>query len=70
LSEQWLLEKGDLVRERGDDLRIYSEDEYQRLMIFFVNCKRIVSLLEQCTVNSPSVRKGSYSRLDVDGENG
>ncbi|KAI6219799.1 Cyclin-C [Aphelenchoides fujianensis] len=35
--EQWILEKFDLLRERGDDLKIYSEDEYQKLMIFFSN---------------------------------
>ncbi|KAI6204787.1 Cyclin-C [Aphelenchoides besseyi] len=35
--EQWILEKYDLLRERGDDLKIYSEDEYQKILIFFCN---------------------------------
>lgn len=37
-SEQWMLDKGDLLRDRGDDLKIYTEEEYQKLMIFFTNC--------------------------------
>ncbi|KAH7725381.1 Cyclin C [Aphelenchoides avenae] len=35
--EQWILEKHDLLRERGEDLKIFTEDEYQKLMIFFMN---------------------------------
>ncbi|KAL3089228.1 hypothetical protein niasHT_021172 [Heterodera trifolii] len=35
--EQWILDKGDLLRERGEDLKVYSEEEYQKLMIFFTN---------------------------------
>uniref|UniRef100_A0A915CXG0 Cyclin-like domain-containing protein n=1 Tax=Ditylenchus dipsaci TaxID=166011 RepID=A0A915CXG0_9BILA len=35
--EQWILEKHDLLRERGEDLKILSEEEHQKIMIFFVN---------------------------------
>ncbi|KAI1720263.1 cyclin-C [Ditylenchus destructor] len=35
--EQWILEKHDLLRERGEDLKILAEEEYQKIMIFFVN---------------------------------
>ncbi|KAI1731294.1 cyclin-C [Ditylenchus destructor] len=35
--EQWLLLKHDLLRERSKDLKVFSEEDYQKLMIFFVN---------------------------------
>jgi len=31
------MEKADLLRERAEDLKVLSEDEYQKLMIFFSN---------------------------------
>jgi cyclin C len=43
------LEKYDLLRERGDDLKIYTEDEYQKLMIFFSNW--ITELATKCPVS-------------------
>lgn len=50
-SDQWILEKYDLLRERGEDLRTYSEEEYQKLMIFFCNCK-----YESCDLhNQPTI---------------
>ncbi|KAH7642706.1 cyclin C [Dermatophagoides farinae] len=35
--QQWLLTRQDLLRERHYDLQILSEEEYQKLMIFFAN---------------------------------
>ncbi len=34
---QWILEKVDLLRERQTDLQVLSEEEYQRIIIFFAN---------------------------------
>ena len=34
---QWILDKVDLLRERQSDLQVLSEDEYQRVIIFFAN---------------------------------
>lgn len=33
--QQWLLDKQDLVRERQHDLSVLSEEEYQKIFIFF-----------------------------------
>lgn len=38
-SQQWLLDKQDLIRERQHDLGILTEEEYQKIFIFFANCK-------------------------------
>lgn len=38
-SQQWLLDKQDLVRERQHDIAVLTEEEYQKLFIFFSNCK-------------------------------
>lgn len=38
-SQQWILDKQDLIRERQLDLQVLSEDEYQKICIFFTNCK-------------------------------
>ncbi|KAK0404055.1 hypothetical protein QR680_017260 [Steinernema hermaphroditum] len=40
--EQWLMEKQDLLRERAEDLKVLSEDEYQKLMIFFTNFIQLI----------------------------
>ncbi|CAK5019544.1 unnamed protein product [Meloidogyne enterolobii] len=55
--EQWILEKGDLLRERGDDLKIYTEEEYQKLMIFFMN---FIQTMGQCLEKevSQSINEG------------
>lgn len=34
---QWILDKVDLLRERQPDLQVLSEEEYQRVIIFFAN---------------------------------
>lgn len=46
--QQWLLDRQDLLRERHGDLQMLSEEEYQKLMIFFANL--IQALGEQLKV--------------------
>lgn len=36
-NSQWILDKQDLLRERQHDLQILSEEEYQKIFIFFAN---------------------------------
>ncbi len=40
-SQQWLLDRQDILRERQADLKVLTEDEYQKVMIFFSNCEFI-----------------------------
>jgi hypothetical protein len=40
-SQQWLLDRQDLIRERQQDLVVLTEEEYQKIFIFFSNCKLI-----------------------------
>ncbi|VDD92023.1 unnamed protein product [Enterobius vermicularis] len=35
--EQWILDKQDILRMRGEDLKIITEEEYTKVMIFFCN---------------------------------
>lgn len=46
-SQQWLLDKQDLVRERQHDLSILTEEEYQKIFIFFANSKLIDICFQQ-----------------------
>lgn len=36
-NSQWILDKQDLLRERQHDLQILTEEEYQKIFIFFAN---------------------------------
>jgi cyclin-C len=45
-SQQWVLDKQDLTRERHHDLSILSDEEYQKIFIFFANCKDILFTLD------------------------
>lgn len=36
--QQWLLDRQDLIRERQQDLVVLTEEEYQKIFIFFSNC--------------------------------
>lgn len=36
-NQQWILDKQDLLRERQHDLQILTEEEYQKIFIFFAN---------------------------------
>uniref|UniRef100_A0AC34FYP2 Cyclin N-terminal domain-containing protein n=1 Tax=Panagrolaimus sp. ES5 TaxID=591445 RepID=A0AC34FYP2_9BILA len=35
--EQWILDKQDLYRQRGEDIKTIGEEEYHKIMIFFIN---------------------------------
>lgn len=35
--QQWLLDKQELLRERTNDLKLISEEDYQKVMVFFAN---------------------------------
>lgn len=35
--QQWILDRADLLRERHEDLTVLSQEEYQKVMIFFAN---------------------------------
>ena len=37
-SQQWLLDRADLIRERHEDLAVLTAEEYQKISIFFANC--------------------------------
>lgn len=39
---QWILDKQDLLRGRQYDLQLLSEDEYQKLIIFFANLTQVL----------------------------
>ena len=43
-SQQWLLDRQDLIRERQQDLVVLTEEEYQKIFIFFSNCKLVNEL--------------------------
>uniref|UniRef100_A0AC34RRN2 Cyclin-like domain-containing protein n=1 Tax=Panagrolaimus sp. JU765 TaxID=591449 RepID=A0AC34RRN2_9BILA len=49
--EQWILDKTDLIRERANDLKTLTEDEYHQIMIYFVNY--IHSLADTCGIQNP-----------------
>jgi len=34
---QWILDKSDLLRERHADLQVLTEEEYQKIIIFYAN---------------------------------
>lgn len=46
--QQWILDPDDLMRERHEDLAVLSQDEYQKIIIFFANF--IQSLGEQTQI--------------------
>ncbi|CAD5212554.1 unnamed protein product [Bursaphelenchus okinawaensis] len=35
--KEWILERADLCRDRGEDMKVFSEEEYQKIMIFYCN---------------------------------
>ena len=44
-SQQWVLEKQDILKERQVDLKILAEDEYMKILIFYANCRFIVNVI-------------------------
>ena len=41
-AAQWILDKTDLLRTRHDDLQVLSEEEYQKVIIFFANFMQVI----------------------------
>uniref|UniRef100_A0AC34R2Z9 Cyclin-like domain-containing protein n=1 Tax=Panagrolaimus sp. JU765 TaxID=591449 RepID=A0AC34R2Z9_9BILA len=60
--EQWILDKQDLLRERASDLKTLSEDEYQQVMIYFVNYIHIL-VHEAHVVNAPRQQMAATASL-------
>ncbi|XP_026817042.1 cyclin-C [Rhopalosiphum maidis] len=64
--QQWILDKQDLVRERQLDLQILSEEEYQKIGIFFSNFIQILGeqlkLKQQVIATATVYFKRFYAR--------
>lgn len=64
--QQWLLDKQDLVRERQHDLSILTEEEYQKLFIFFSNLIQVLGeqlkLRQQVIATATVYFKRFYAR--------
>ncbi|XP_034236755.1 cyclin-C [Thrips palmi] len=64
--QQWLLDKQDLIRERQHDLQILSEEEYQKLFIFFSNFIQVLGeqlkLRQQVIATATVYFKRFYAR--------
>lgn len=64
--QQWILDKPDLVRERQHDLKLLTEDEYQKLFIFFANVIQILGeqlkLRQQVIATATVYFKRFYAR--------
>ena len=41
---QWILDKSDLLRERHADLQVLTEEEYQKIIIFYANFIQVKNL--------------------------
>ncbi|CAG0912858.1 unnamed protein product [Notodromas monacha] len=65
-SQQWILEKQDLLRERNIDLKVLSEEEYQKLIIFFSNLIQVLGeqlkLKQQVVATATVYFKRFYAR--------
>ncbi|XP_050438321.1 cyclin-C [Adelges cooleyi] len=64
--QQWMLDKQDLVRERQLDLQVLTEEEYQKICIFFSNFIQILGeqlkLKQQVIATATVYFKRFYSR--------
>uniref|UniRef100_A0A6M2DF60 Cyclin-C n=1 Tax=Xenopsylla cheopis TaxID=163159 RepID=A0A6M2DF60_XENCH len=64
--QQWILDKQDLIRERQHDLSILSEEEYQKIFIFFSNLIQILGeqlkLRQQVIATATVYFKRFYAR--------
>lgn len=64
--QQWVLDKQDLVRERSHDLGILTDDEYQKIFIFFSNFIQILGeqlkLRQQVIATATVYFKRFYAR--------
>lgn len=64
--QQWILDKQDLVRERQHDLQVLTEEEYQKLFIFFANVTQVLGeqlkLRQQVIATATVYFKRFYAR--------
>ncbi|EDW14459.1 cyclin-C [Drosophila mojavensis] len=65
-SQQWILDKQDLLRERQNDLLVLTEDEYQKIFIFFANVIQVLGeqlkLRQQVIATATVYFKRFYAR--------
>uniref|UniRef100_A0A0K8TS88 Cyclin-C n=1 Tax=Tabanus bromius TaxID=304241 RepID=A0A0K8TS88_TABBR len=65
-SQQWILDRQDLIRERQHDLQILTEDEYQKIFIFFANVIQVLGehlkLRQQVIATATVYFKRFYAR--------
>jgi len=65
-SQQWILDKPDLLRERQHDLLALNEDEYQKVFIFFANVIQVLGeqlkLRQQVIATATVYFKRFYAR--------
>lgn len=65
-NSQWILDKQDLIRERQHDLQILTEEEYQKVFIFFANVIQILGeqlkLRQQVVATATVYFKRFYAR--------
>lgn len=64
--QQWIQDKQDLIRERQNDMQVLSEEEYQKLFIFFANVIQVLGeqlkLKQQVVATATVYFKRFYSR--------
>ncbi|XP_061395153.1 cyclin-C [Musca vetustissima] len=65
-SQQWILDRQDLIRERQYDLQILTEEEYQKVFIFFANVIQVLGeqlkLRQQVIATATVYFKRFYAR--------
>lgn len=65
-SQQWILDRQDLIRERQFDLQLLSEEEYQKVFIFFANVIQVLGeqlkLRQQVIATATVYFKRFYAR--------
>ncbi|XP_037950299.1 cyclin-C [Teleopsis dalmanni] len=65
-SQQWILDRQDLIRERQYDLQVLTEDEYQKVFIFFANVIQVLGeqlkLRQQVIATATVYFKRFYAR--------
>lgn len=65
-SQQWILDRQDLIKERQYDLQVLSEDEYQKIFIFFANVIQVLGeqlkLRQQVIATATVYFKRFYAR--------
>ncbi|GMR33644.1 hypothetical protein PMAYCL1PPCAC_03839, partial [Pristionchus mayeri] len=54
--EQWTMEKAEVLRGRAEDLKTYTEEEYQKIVIFFCNMLQTIAFDKSASNNGVSIR--------------